>query len=193
VLAFLFVDAFGGKMLGSDSGGGVVSESERMANTKTAKFVADFEVVCGRGSVSNAADFRKPYRIAAFFEGSRPDSWSQVTLDRKATYAADENALSSINVVACLSRKSGTEVKSGTCQFEGNGKDDNVDVDHYAVQYEVELREAKTGKTIENLGTVSGPADHCPFLAFFDRNHPKVYGDPDAGALEEKLENFAAG
>jgi hypothetical protein len=191
VLGVLFGAVFGAKILRSGSGAGVVSESERMANAKTATFVADFDVVCGKGSVSNAAEFHKPYRIAAFFEGVRPDDWSQLSLDSKATYAAHEGALSSINVVACLSRKPGTEVKSGSCQFESGG--DDVDVDRYAVQYEVELREAKTGKTIGNLGAVNGPADHCPFLAFFDRNHPKIFSDPDAAALEAKLGKFAAG
>ena len=62
----------------------------------------------------------------------------------------------SANVVACLSHKPGTEVKSLTCNFETDAGE-HVTVDYYSVQCDIELREARTGKHIEQLGAVDVP------------------------------------
>lgn len=191
VIGVVFVVAVALKVTSKDetkSDGGVTTADQRVANSETAEYVSDFSVVCEKGSVSNAADYGKPYRIAAFHTGNQDDDWDEITLDHRASYWADRHALSSINVVACLTRKTGSEVKSGTCVYQSAGKD--VSVDHYAVEYEIELHQAKTGDAIESLGTVRGPANFCPFIASFDRGSPKIYAAPDDAALEAKLEKF---
>lgn len=168
---------------------GVVSDEQRAANAKTAQYLTDFDVVCGAGSVSNAAEYQKPYKVAAFYQGSGNNSWHTVSLPTRAPYTGDPEALSTINTVACLRRKDGTEVKSGTCKFESGGK--TVNVDHYAVEYDVELHQAKSGKLLKTLGAVKGPATDCPFLVFFNGRERKVYGNPDVGAVAVKLSEFA--
>ncbi|MCT7661351.1 hypothetical protein [Mycobacterium deserti] len=187
VLAFVVPNILGSE---SSNGGSDVSDEQRAANATTAASLSDFDVVCGTGSVSNAAPYEKPYSIAAFHQGTAENDWDAVTLDNQADYVADRSNLTSINVVACLTRKDGTEVKSGTCEFGSGGE--QVAADHYAVEYDLELREAKTGKAITNLGTVNGPATRCPFIAYFDENDPEIFGSPDPAAVEDKLAEFAA-
>ncbi|WP_319445994.1 MULTISPECIES: hypothetical protein [unclassified Mycobacterium] len=174
----------------TSSDGDNVTARERLANASTAESNSDFKVVCGRGSVSNAAAYRKPYKIVVFNRGSRADDWSEFTLDYKAKYRADPGDTSSINVVACMSMMTGSEVKSRSCDYDSSRGP--VTIDHYAVEYDVELREAKTGESIKKLGTVSGRTDGCPVVTTIDPNSPKVYGSPDIGALEAKLADFVA-
>lgn len=166
-----------------------VTAEERLANAKKASTAADYDVVCGSGSVSNAGEYEKPYTVVAFYESNRPDSWSNVDVSGTA-FGADYTQATGINVVACLTRKAGTEVQSGSCEYNSNGK--KVDVDRYATEYEVVVHEAKSGKVIENLGTVKGPADGCPVLAFFDSNKPRIYGAPDDDAVKDLLADWAS-
>jgi hypothetical protein len=170
-------------VIGSGWPGDSASPEQRKANARTAQTAADFGVVCGSGSVRNAADYRQPYVAAAFHEGDRPHSWEQVSLP-----GGDLKPAGSINVVACLSRKSGTEVKSKTCTFQSAGKD--VEADFYAVEYDLQLHQAKTGELIRSLGTVNGPANRCPLMAWFSEMSPKVYADPDPVAVAAKLAAF---
>jgi hypothetical protein len=192
VIAVVLVLAVVGLRSGGDDR--EVSDEERAANAKTALSAADYNVVCDNGSVRNAAAFEEPYTIVAFRQSTGgiltlEDTWTDVPLE--GAYSAQGKKWSSINVVACLSRKDGTEVKSGTCEFETGG--DTVTADRYAVEYDLELHEAKSGKSIEHLGTVNGPATDCPFMASVDKNDPKIYGRPDTAAVEDKLAEFVAG
>jgi hypothetical protein len=182
-VALLVVAFIGLRMLGGGEDE-PVSDEQRQANAKTATSASDFDIVCKNGSVSNAGAYTKPYNSVAFNEGKREGSWESTTLEG----ARGSSDLESINVVACLTRVEGSEVKSGTCEFDSGGEE--ISVDHYAVEYDIELHEAKTGKSIKNLGTVNGPADSCPFLAFFDSESPRLYGAPDGAALNQKLEEF---
>lgn len=59
------------------------------------------------------------------------------------------------------------------------------------MQYNIELREARTGKTIAQLGAVDGPADHCPFLLWVDEHNPKMDAEPDSAQVSAKLAQFA--
>ncbi|MGE2717169.1 hypothetical protein ACQI4L_24195 [Mycolicibacterium litorale] len=173
--------------VGADDEDGPATEEQRAANARTASSASEYDIVCGTGSVANAAEYRKPYKIVAFYE-DHGDHWDELSL--APPYSTADKTPSSINVVACLSRKPGTEVKSGSCEFRSGG--DDISVDHFAVEYEIELHEAKTGRTITSLGTVKGPADHCPFLEFFSGDDPKVYGAPDENAVAAKLAGFIA-
>ncbi|MDO3640024.1 hypothetical protein, partial [Mycolicibacterium arseniciresistens] len=171
------------------SGSDEVSDEQRAANATTATGASDFDVVCGDGSVSNAAAYREPYTIAAFRQTTGMfggEDWTTVTLE--GSYSADDKRWSTINAVACVTRVEGTEVKSGTCEF-----DDGEVADHYAVEYEITVHEAKSGRVVENLGTVNGPATDCPFMATVESDDPRIYGSPDTAAVDAKLAEFAAG
>jgi hypothetical protein len=165
---------------------GPVPDEQRASNAKIAAVTSDFDVVCSRGSVTNAAVYAKPYKIIAFHQAAGPARWQAITLDPRARYVADPNALSAINVVACLSRKPGTEVRSGRCDFESGGV--RVSVDRYAVEYTIDLHEAKTGMPIKSLGTVKSAVTDCPMI---DLGSSKLYEMPDTAAVEEKLAAFA--
>lgn len=165
---------------------------------KKATSLSDFDVVCDRGSISNAATYGKPYKIVAFSPDERPspmtqvtpDHWTELTLAAHADYRVAPQDFQSTNVVACLSRKRGSEVKSLTCNFKTDAGE-QVTVDYYAVKYDVELREARTGKHIAQLGEVDGPAASCPFLLWVKKHDPKMYAEPDAAALNAELAEFA--
>ncbi|MGV0745756.1 hypothetical protein [Mycolicibacterium sp. XJ870] len=162
----------------------MVSDEERAANAKAAEWPDDFDIVCKNGSVSNAGDYAEPYTAVAFYPGMQPDAWYGVAGVNDSAYD-----FSKINVVACLSRKAGTEVESGQC--ESKSWDKPISIDYYSVQYDIELREAKTGKKIKDLGTVNGPAVDCPSVTFFDWVPPKLFGEPDGAAVEAKLAEAA--
>ncbi|MUL66335.1 hypothetical protein BOO86_17820 [Mycobacterium sp. CBMA 234] len=159
----------------------------------TATSADNFNAVCNNGSVSNAADYQKPYKIVAFYESVvLMSKWAKVSmLDREATYSGADLPPSSINVVACLSRQTATEKKEGTCEYESGGDKDRVS--RYSVEYDLELREAKTGKRIKSLGSVSGPSTRCPIMATYRSSSLKIYGDPDKDQLDAKLKEFANG
>jgi hypothetical protein len=167
--------------------------------SRKAASLTDFDAVCDGGSISNAATYGKPYKIAAFAPYDEPNPmremtntrWSEVTLGSRADYRANPDDFRSTNVVACLTRKSGTEVKSRTCDFKTDSGE-HVTVDYYAVQYDIELREARTGKHIEQLGAVDGPAASCPFLLWVNKRDRKAYADPDHAAVDAELAEFAS-
>ncbi|TDK90745.1 hypothetical protein [Mycolicibacterium mucogenicum] len=156
----------------------------------TATTADDFKAVCKNGSVSNAADYQKPHKVVTFYESVT--GWSAVTmLGAGADYAGANLPPSSINVVACLSRRAGSEKKEGTCDYDSGGDKDRVS--RYSVDYDVELREAKTGERIKSLGSVPGPSTRCPVVALYTASSHKMYGDPDKDQLNAMLKEFAAG
>ncbi|ORX02560.1 hypothetical protein AWC29_19620 [Mycobacterium triplex] len=165
--------------------------------TRNAASLTDFDAVCDGGSISNAATYGKPYKIAAFAPYDEPDPmreitnthWREVTLDSRADYRASPDDFGSTNVVACLTRKSGTEAKSRTCDFKTDSGE-HVNVDYYAVRYDMELREARTGKRIEQLGTVDASAVSCPMFVWVNKRDRRAYAEPDDAAVEAKLAEF---
>ena len=165
-------------------------EQLRAANATTARYLNNFDVVCGTGSITNAADYAKPYKIAAFSKTEDARSWTSVSLPHDAAYRADYDNIEETNVVACLNEKAGTAVKAETCEFNSRGE--RVSVDYYAVQYDLTLYQAKTGQKIEDLGTINGPATNCPSFVTFNPDDPKIYARPDADAVGAALERFVA-
>lgn len=154
---------------------------------RVAHSASDFSYVCDNDRISNSAEYGKPYNVVAFFKGLGivDENWLPVAADKWTT--SDE--FSEINVVACLDRKKGSEVKSTSCVDDDDG--DKVTVDYYSVEYEVTFREAKTGKVIKDGGTVSGTAESCPMLATYDRGSRKMYARPDEDAVQAALDAFA--
>lgn len=164
------------------------ADQQHALTTKIATVTSDFGAVCMRGSISNAAAYAKPYTIIAFHQARGTVRWTETTLDSRASYAADPGALSSINVVACLPRTPGTEVASGRCYVDSGGR--RMYVDRYTVDYTIDLREARTGKFIESLGTVNGATPDCAEIATSDVGSRKLYGKPDIAAVQDKLATF---
>lgn len=160
--------------------------------------VSNFDVVCDHGSIGNAATYAKPYKVVAFAPDEEPNPmnelsgthWSEVTLDPRSDYRVSPEDFRSVNVVACLTRKPGIEAKSRTCNL-ATDSGERVAVDFYSTQYEMELREARTGRSIERLGTVDGPVTDCPFMVWVNKREPKVYAGPDSKAVDAKLAEFA--
>ena len=153
---------------------------------RTAYSASSFSAVCENDRISTAPEYGKPYNIAAFYEGLgiMDETWLPVPSDKWA--GSDE--FSEINAVACLERTKGSEAKSTSCDYDDDGN--SITVDYYSAEYGIELREAKTGKVIRDLGTVSGTAGSCPFIASYDRRSQKMYAAPDGDAVAAKLAEF---
>lgn len=152
----------------------------------TAYNANDFDAVCEGDWIKNAADFGEPYHIVAFFYGlgyNRTDWWS---VGSGSSAASDD--FPQINGVACLTRKEATAVKTATCQDLDAGA--HIDIDYLSVDYDVELRAAKTGKVVRNLGVVKGTARTCPAMTSYDRRTKKIYARPDEKAVTALLEKF---
>lgn len=174
----------------SNSQGSSSDDSLRAANAETATSLSSFDAVCENGSISNAADFNKPYKVAAFAKNSTQRSYITVSLPYNADYAGKYGEHEKVNVVACLNEKAGTAVKSKTCDFK-SGKE-TVSLDYYAVKYTLSLREAKTGKLIKDLEEVNGPATTCPMFASYSKTDPKLHASPDRDAVDVAVKKFIA-
>lgn len=162
---------------------------------REASSLASFEVVCDHGSISNAAMLSKPYKIAAFGPNVQPmpltrkGALTQLTLDPGADYTTTPDAFRSVNVVACLTQKPGTSGKARACAVDTK-EGEHVTFDYYSVQYNIEVREARTGKRIEQLPAVNGSASSCPFLLWVDTYDRIMYAAPDLTAVEAELAEF---
>ena len=88
-----------------------------------------------------------------------------------------------------MSEKDGAQVKTKTCDFKSG--DDPITVDYYATVYNVTVYEAKSGKKIKDLGTVSAPASTCPMFATYNKNDPKLVASPDTAAVDALIAEFA--
>jgi hypothetical protein len=161
-------------------------DAKREANAITADSSSDLDAVCDTGSITNAAAFEKPYKIAAFTKSAGRTSWSSATLKYDAPYRADYDEFASVNVVVCLEEDESAQVKTTTCEYKDTA------LDYYATKYTATAYEAKTGKSIKELGTVNGPATKCPMFASYNKNDPKIIASPDDGALDALLSEFAA-
>ncbi|WP_156409154.1 hypothetical protein [Mycobacterium sp. Root265] len=186
VIVSVCVAGFAGLMIAA-ADRAEVSDDERAANARVAHSPTDFEIVCRAGSVSNARSFERPHTIMAFADDDGLGAWTTITFTGDAPFLVGTD-LTKVDTVACVSRKPGTEVKEGTCDVESGGE--LYEAGRYSVEYTVELRQARTGALVENLGTVPGPSDDCPYISFFDRESPKIFGSPDKAAVEAKLTEF---
>jgi hypothetical protein len=167
------------------------SAQQPKSNSTRAEDVSDMNVVCDGGTVDNAAVFERPHRIVVFRQANQAGHWDEVSPSSSAPYSAEDVPVRKVDVVACLTRRAGSELKIQTCNYKTSDK--NVDVDYYGVDYDFELREAATGTVIQNLGPVAGEVTpYCPFIATFERSAqvPKIYAEPNADVIEAKLAAF---
>ncbi len=167
-------------------------EKLRQANAVTATSLSNLNAPCQVGSVTNAAEFTKPYKVAAFSKTTSARSWTNVSLDSKADYSVKYNEYEKVSVVACVKEKEGAAVKSSTCDFKSGDK--TTSLDYYATKYEVSVYEAKSGKKIKDLGEVSAPApaSRCPIFTMYNKSDPKLIAAPDSNALNALVAAFVA-
>ena len=165
-------------------------ERLREANAETATTLSQFDAVCENGSIANAAELKKPYKVAAFAKNSTTRSYSTVTLAYNAKYRAEYGKHEAVNIVGCLEEKAGSAVKSKTCDFKSSGK--KVKLDYYALKYTLTLHEAKTGKVLKTAGEVNAPATTCPYFVAYDKSDPKYYAKPDSGAVDAAVKKYLA-
>lgn len=165
-------------------------DKKRAANAKTAQYMSDLSTVCEVGSITNAADFTKPYKVAAFSKSAERNSWSAISLKYNAPYTVKYDEFTQANVVACLSEKDDARVKTKTCDFKSGGE--AVSIDYYATTYNVTLYEAKSGKKIKDAGTVNAPASTCPMFASYSKSDPKIIASPDTAAVDAVIAEFAS-
>ncbi|HMS93137.1 MAG TPA: hypothetical protein PKD28_01995 [Candidatus Saccharibacteria bacterium] len=166
-------------------------EKLRAANAKTATSLTQFNAVCDTGSISNAAEFTAPYKVAAFSKSEEARSWTSVSLAYNADYNTKYDDYTSANVVVCVEEKPGTAVKANTCEMTLSGE--TKQIDYYATKYTATAYEAKSGKKVADLGEINGPATTCPYFASIsDRNNPKLYASPDSAAVDAAIVKFIA-
>lgn len=163
------------------------------ANAVTASSLSDFDAVCSNGTVKNAADSTGAKKIVAFSQnsGNRKDTWTSVSTAYSASYTADREAPQDVTTVACIKEKKNSAVKSSTCSFKVSGEEKTAD--YYAVEYDLTLLDAKTGKTVSTSSeSIGGPATKCPmFASFTDKNDLKLYAKPDQASIDAALAAFA--
>lgn len=180
------------KTTGGDSSKQSTSSNEdklRTANTKTADSLSDFSAVCQTGAVSNAAAYGAPYRVVALAKSSDKNVWSTVSLKYDAPYSVKYSEYAVVNAVVCLTEQKGAAVKAKTCEFKSSGEAKMID--YYATMYDAALYEAKSGKKVKDLGTVSGPAESCPIFVTYDKSDPKIIAKPDSDAVDALVAQFA--
>ncbi len=169
-----------------------IDKSNSKSNAVTAKFAFDYKAVCEGGSILNAPAPVKPYLIDSFFTNDTKvnDSYSSINVGYGESYHPDSSNPISANVVACLEQKKDTEVKRKTCDFKESAEK-VVSIDFYSVEYELNYKEAKTGKVIGSPTPINGPAVTCPLFTSYSKSDPKIYADPDKVALEASHKAFA--
>lgn len=180
------------KTTGGDSSKQATKSDEdklRAANTKTADSLADFSAVCQTGAISNAAAYGAPYRVVALAKSSDKNVWSTVSLKYDAPYSVKYSEYAVVNAVVCLTEQKGAAVKAKTCEFKSSGEAKMID--YYATMYDAALYEAKSGKKVKDLGTVSGPAESCPIFVTYDKSDPKIIAKPDSDAVDALVAQFA--
>ena len=161
----------------------------RAANTRTANSLSDYSAVCQTGAISNAAAYTKPYRVLALSNTVDGTVWSTVSLEYDAPYSVKYSEYAAVNAVVCLKEQKGAAVKASTCEFTSGGEKKSID--YYATVYDATLYEAKSGKKVKDLGTVSAPADSCPSFVSYDKNDPKIIAKPDSAAVDALVAQFA--
>jgi hypothetical protein len=161
-------------------------------NGIVARHDTDFRAVCEGGSVVNAAPYRKggKVKILAFSKtGVVGDLWGPETVDSGRPYASGHDAVTTVNVVACLHRVDGTERRPSTCRYQDQSNKP-VDVAVVPVRYRLVFYTARSGEEVAQGGTVNGPSTPCPALVLYDRQTKRTYADPDRGALTAALDRF---
>lgn len=166
-----------------------VDEPKTPKNAITSTSLTGMSEVCDGASILNAADLAKPYKVAAFYKSEDRTIWSSISLKFDAEYTAKYDSFEQTNVIACLSEDVSQREKVQTCDFTSGGE--AISVDYYATSYKFAAYEAKTGKKIEDFGSINAPASKCPTFASYNRSNPILVATPDTATVDAKIAAFA--
>lgn len=145
--------------------------SEAPADLATKLFSDNFKGVCSGASVAKAAayDPKASGHKALYFSPYKDDltdSSSSLPPDWTVQFATDKDALTAIDLVACSKRTAAREVK--VCSgYKNEGKETQNKVRWHTATYELTLREARTGKLLDQTSVEANDTE-CPMFASFD-------------------------
>jgi hypothetical protein len=128
---------------------------------------ADFEQVCGGGTVSGAAPYDESPGLhpVLAFEGEDPEyEYSSLTLPEG--WQSESVSVADTQLVACLDRIK--EERVLVCEdYESDDFPEPFDVEVYSATWDVTLYEANTGEEVAS-GKISATEKECPFIVFYD-------------------------
>lgn len=162
------------------------SKSAANNNAVTADSSSDFEDVCQKGSIRNAADYTAGAGAKAYVFSNapeRPTSWSSKSLDSDATYYAKSADYTTVSVVGCLAYEEGSEAPGQKCEIKASDGT-KLTVDYVSSRYKLTFYAAKTGEKIGDGGTINAPANKCPSFLTYNKTTLKSYASPDSGAID---------
>lgn len=171
-----------------DSSGGDNSGN----NAVTAKYSADFEIVCQGGSVLNSAEYRGGRSAKAYvFANSlaRPQNYNYQVGFTKPSFYGTSSGFTRVGVVGCLTAVDGSEGPGRKCTVE-DSKKKRITLDYVSSRFTLTFYAAKTGEKLGEGGTVNAPATRCPFLMQYDPATRKSYALPDEGAVTAAFQKF---
>jgi hypothetical protein len=161
-------------------------------NAVTADSSSDFEDVCQKGSILNAADYSGPAGAKAYVFSNSPErttSWSSKSLDSRASYYAKSTEYATVSVVGCLAYEEGSEAPGQKCEVKASDGT-KVTVDYTSLRYTLTFYAAKTGEKIGDGGTINAPANKCPGFLTYNKTTLKSYASPDSGAIDAAVKKM---
>lgn len=164
---------------------------EATANATVAKSLSDFDAVCNKGSISNAAAYNsnKTAVIYGFRNSPRtPDYWTPNAVGYGKSYYPGTD-YSKVSVVACLTYINDSPSVSKDCEYT-DSNDKAVTVKYISTKYSLAFYEAKTGKLISEGEDINGPATSCPSFVSYDKSTNTAYASPDDNAVEAAFDTF---
>jgi hypothetical protein len=154
-----------------------------------AKTLDDYKAACSTGGmVTNATAYggASPHPIVVFEKGS-DDKFAQSLVSFKdTTWSAVASKVTGGQLVACIARKAGSEVKLKDCPITDSVTKVTADVAFHSSKYTVDVYEALTGKKVTSFEN-SSIATTCPTNAVYNKADPKIYAVFDQVALEASL------
>ena len=178
---------------GASSGKGSSSSSStsKKGNELTATYMSEVSAVCTGSSITNVAEYKgaAPHPIAIFEQDTidKNSFTSSSIYFSDSSWTVDTKEYAKVQLVGCLTKKS-TTATGRTCDMEDEN-DQKISVGLFNVVYNLAVYEAKTGKKLADK-EVSGPATDCPYFATYDKEDPKLYGDPDKGSATEAVKEY---
>lgn len=163
-----------------------------IANATVAKSLRDFDAVCKKGSISNAADYtsNKTAVIYGLYNSpATPDYWSSTAVGYDKSYYPGTDEYQNVSVVACLAYIDGSPSTSKQCEYTDK-TNKTVAITYTSTKYSLAFYEAKTGKRISEGQDINGPATTCPSIITYDQNTKVAYAQPDTNAIEAAFDTF---
>lgn len=157
-----------------------------------AKALDDYKAACSKGGmVTNATVYGgdPPHPVVVFEKGSDEKFAQSLISFKDTTWSAVASKVAGGQLVTCIARKSGTEVKLKNCPITDSVTKVTADVAFHSSKYTVDLYEASTGKMVNSFEN-SSISTACPTNAVYNKADPKIYAVFDQVALETSLSPY---